>query len=190
MTIFNMSKGTVLPDAPLFRWLFTNVQASLLWLPLRVWLGYEWLDASLYKISNPAWVTTGEALKGYWLNSLKTEPKTVIAIDWYRDFIQMLVNNQAWTWFAPLVAYGELLIGIGLILGAFTGIAAFFGGVMNWSFMMAGTASTNPLLFIVAISLMMAWRVSGYLGADYFLLRFFGTPWTARPNSPTQPVTT
>ena len=41
---------------------------------------------------------------------------------------------------AELVAVGELLIGVGLILGVFTGIAAFFGAFMNWNFMMAGTA--------------------------------------------------
>ena len=43
-------------------------------------------------------------------------------------------------------ACGELLIGIALIVGALTGIAAFFGGFMNWNFMMAGSASANPLL--------------------------------------------
>jgi thiosulfate dehydrogenase [quinone] large subunit len=75
------------------------------------------------------------------------------------------------------VAYGEFLIGIGLILGAFTGIAAFFGAFMNWNFMMAGSASTNPLLFVIAIGLVLAWKVSGYIGADYVLLRFLGTPW-------------
>jgi thiosulfate dehydrogenase [quinone] large subunit len=69
------------------------------------------------------------------------------------------------------------LIGIALILGAFTGIAALFSGLMNWNFMMAGSASTNPLLFVIAVGLILAWKVSGYIGADYFLLRFIGTPW-------------
>jgi hypothetical protein len=30
------------------------------------------------------------------------------------------------------------------------GIAAFFRGLMNWSFIMAGSASTNGLLFAIA----------------------------------------
>jgi hypothetical protein len=34
------------------------------------------------------------------------------------------------------VAYGELLIGIALIGGAFVGIAAFFGAFMNFNFML------------------------------------------------------
>ena len=89
----------------------------------------------------------------------------------------MLLNAQAYTWFAKLIAYGELLVGIGLIVGAFTGIAAFFGALMNFNFMLAGSASTNPVLFLIAVGLMMAWKVAGYVGADYFLLPLLGTPW-------------
>src|SRR5215211_1576610 len=40
-----------------------------------------------------------------------------------------------------------------LILGAFTGIAAFFGVFMNASFIFAGTAGANPLMALVAILL-------------------------------------
>jgi thiosulfate dehydrogenase [quinone] large subunit len=88
-----------------------------------------------------------------------------------------MLDAQAYTWVARLVAYSELLVGIALILGAFTGVAAFFGALMNWNFMMAGSASTNPLLFVVALGLVMAWKISGYIGMDYFLLPIIGTPW-------------
>jgi len=101
-----------------------------------------------------------------------------------------MLNAQAYTWFAKLVAYGEFLIGIGLILGAFTGIAAFFGGLMNWNFMMAGSASTNPLLFVCAVAIILGWKVAGYIGADYFLLRWVGTPWHGQPASETPKVVT
>ncbi len=117
--------------------------------------------------------------KGFWLKAVEI-PETgrpPITFDWYRAFIQSLLDAQAWTWFAPLVAYSELLIGIALILGAFTGIVAFFGGFMNWNFVMAGSASRNPMLFAVAVGLILAWKVSGYIGADYYLLRWIGTPW-------------
>jgi thiosulfate dehydrogenase [quinone] large subunit len=88
-----------------------------------------------------------------------------------------MLDAEAYTWFARLVAYGELLIGIGLILGAFTGIAAFFGGFMNWNFMLAGSASSNPMLFVVAVGLILAWKAAGLVGADYVLLRAIGTAW-------------
>ena len=64
-------------------------------------------------------------------------PKPVIAFDWYRSFIEFLVNAEAHTWFAKIIIFGELAVALGLILGAFTGLAAFSGGLMNWSFIMA-----------------------------------------------------
>ncbi len=100
-----------------------------------------------------------------------------IAYDWYRDFIQTMLDAEAYTWFSKVVMFGELFIGIALILGAFTAIAAFAGGFMNWNFMMAGSASTNPMLFVAAIGLILSWKVCGLLGADYVLLNWLGTPW-------------
>jgi thiosulfate dehydrogenase [quinone] large subunit len=172
-------KGKIVQDPPIAHRLLSDTRAAWLWLPLRIWLGYQWIDASLHKINNPAWVVTGEALKGFWTNAVAI-PETgrpPIAFGWYRSFIQALLDAQAWTWFAKLVAYGELLIGIALIIGAFTGIVAFFGAFMNWNFMLAGSASINPLLFVVAVGLILAWKIAGYLGADYFLLRWVGVPW-------------
>lgn len=116
-----------------------------------------------------------------------------IAFDWYRNFIQGLVDSGAYVWFAKLVAVSETLIGIALILGLFVGIAAFAGAFMNWSFVMAGTASTNGLLFAVAILLILAWKTAGYYGLDRFLLPQLGTPWrsgrdAAPPVNPVRPA--
>ena len=189
-SIVKTRRGEVVQDPPLLTKLTSHPLAGLIWLPLRIWLGYQWFEAATHKISNPAWVVTGEALKGFWANAVKI-PETgrpPITFDWYRSFLQFMLDAQAYTWFAKLVAYGELLIGIALIIGAFTGIAAFFGGFMNWNFMMAGSASTNPLLFVIAVGLILAWKVAGYVGADYVLLRFLGTPWHGKPVEETVPV--
>ena len=79
--------------------------------------------------------------------------------------------------FGFIVAYGELLVGLGLILGLLTGIAAFFGGIMNVSFLFAGTLSTNPILFILATWLVLAWNNAGWYGLDRWALPLLGTPW-------------
>ena len=188
-------KGGKLQDPPLFQWLMNDPRAGWIWVLPRIWLGYQWFSASLHKISNPAWVQTGDALKGFWTNAVAVSAagKSPIVFEWYRGFLQYLLDIQAYTWFAKFVAYGELLIGLGLMLGAFTGIAALFGGLMNWNFMMAGSASSNPLLFIAAVALILSWKVCGYIGADYYLLRWLGTPWHGVPVSTTpkpQPVPT
>jgi thiosulfate dehydrogenase (quinone) large subunit len=176
-------KGEVVQDPPFIQKLTSHPLAAWLWLPLRLYLGWQWLDAGIHKIQNPKWVQTGEALLGYWTNAvaIPESGRPAITFDWYRTFLQSLLDAQAYTWFAKLIAYGEFLIGVALILGAFTGIAAFFGGFMNFNFMLAGSASTNPMLFVIAVGLILAWKVSGYLGADYVLLRFIGTPWKGQP---------
>ena len=168
--------------------LFSDVRFSVLWLVIRVWLGWQWLESGLGKFQNPAWVQTGESLKGYWTNavSIPEGGRPPISFDWYRSFIQFLLDTESHTWFAPLVVYGEILVGVALIIGAFVGIAAFGGALMNWNFMMAGSASSNPMLFIAALLLMFAWKTAGYLGADYFLLRWLGTPWNRNGHKATE----
>ncbi len=181
-------KGEIIQDPPLVQKLLINPLAGWLFVLPRIWLGYQWFDAGSHKVADPKWTQTGEALMGYWTRAVAI-PETgrpAITFDWYRSFLQFMLDAQAYTWFAKLVAYGEVLVGIALIVGAFTGIAAFFGGFMNWNFMMAGSASSNPMLFVIAVALILAWKVSGYVGADYFLLRFLGTPWHGVPAPKTE----
>ena len=177
MAEVRMRGERVLHDPPFAKWLTNNLRAAWLW--LRLWLGCCWVKAASHKVANPAWVSTGEALKGFWTAAVQIPEggRPAITFDGYRSFIMTLLETEAHTWFGKLIAYGELLVGIALILGAFTGIAAFFGAVMNFNFMLAGSASSNPLLFLIAIGLILAWKVAGYIGADYFLLRWIGVPW-------------
>ncbi len=167
-------------DPKFARILFSTTRFAWLWAIVRVWLGYKWIDASLHKIGVEAWTGGGLALKGFWERAVaipQPPGRAAITYDWYRSFLQYLLDAQVYTWFAKVIAYGELLIGIALIIGAFVGIAAFFGAFMNINFMLAGTASTNPVLFTVAILLILAWKVAGYYGVDRYVLPALGTPW-------------
>jgi thiosulfate dehydrogenase (quinone) large subunit len=167
-----------IPDPPLARVLFSTTRFAWLWLIVRLYLGYEWLESGWSKLSGGTW-SSGEALKGYWARAIAVpeEGRPPIAFDWYRDYIAFMLNRGWYTWFADLVMWGEILVGIALILGAFVGIAAFAGAFMNWNFIMAGTASTNGVLFALAIALMLAWKVAGWYGLDRYLLPLVGTPW-------------
>ena len=64
-----------------------------------------------------------------------------------------------------------------MLLGALGGLAAFFGIFMNFSYLLAGSASTNPVLFAIGVFLVMAWAVAGYWGLDRWLLPMLGTRW-------------
>jgi thiosulfate dehydrogenase (quinone) large subunit len=57
--------NTIIEDPPIARFLFSNTKAGWLWLIVRVWLGWQWLEAAEHKITDPAWVSNGEAVKGF-----------------------------------------------------------------------------------------------------------------------------
>jgi thiosulfate dehydrogenase (quinone) large subunit len=166
-------------EGPAFaRFLLSNSRAGLLWLPIRVFLGFAWLDSGIHKIVDPAW-RDGSALTAFWTRIVEVpeEGRPPITYEWYRGLIQALLDGGHADWFSWVVMLGEIAVGLGLLVGALTGIAAFFGALMNMSFMLAGSASTNPVLFTLAIGLILAWRVAGYYGLDRYLLPRLGTPW-------------
>lgn len=101
---------------------------------------------------------------------------------WYASFLENAVLPNAKV-FSYMVAFGEVLVGLGLILGLLTGIAAFFGAFMNASFLFAGTLSTNPLLFILATWIVLGWKVAGWYGLDRWALPLLGTPWNRKKTS-------
>jgi thiosulfate dehydrogenase [quinone] large subunit len=176
--------ATVEVEGPGFaRYLFSNTRAGLFWLPIRLFLGMSWFEAGFHKFtSDTGWLDGGASLAGYWTRAV-TVPEgassSPITYDWYKEFINFLLNNNAQSWFAWVITFGEMAVGIGLLVGALTGIAAFFGALMNMSFLLAGSGSSNPVLFTAAIGLIMAWRVAGYYGLDRYLLPMLGTPWRA-----------
>lgn len=189
-TRLTTAQGEVtIPDPPFAHKLFSTTAFAWLWAIVRIYLGYQWVNASWHKITGAGWIDGGAALKGFWTNAVKLPEtgKPPIAFDWYRSFIQFMLDQGWYSWFAPLVAFGELLVGVALIVGAFVGIAAFFGAVLNWNFIMAGAASTNGMLFALAIVLILAWKVAGWYGLDRYLLPIVGTPWTWRQTA-TPPV--
>ena len=176
-----MSDKTIeFTDPPFIQHLFGRPAWGWLWLIVRVYVGYTWLSSGWGKVTNPAWTQTGDALKGFWTNAVRipeAPARPAIAFDWYRTFIQAMLDGGHYTWFSKLVVVGEILIGVALILGAFVGVFAFLGGFMNWNFMMAGTASINPVLFTLSIFLILAWKNAGWWGLDRWLLPALGTPW-------------
>ncbi|WP_309572796.1 DoxX family protein [Deinococcus sp.] len=177
----------LLHEPSLSRLLFSDPRLAPIWALIRIYVGYEWLMAGWGKVTNPAGVWVGEkagtAVSGFLNGALaKTDGAHPDVQGWYAWFLQHVALPNAAT-FSYLVAYGEVLVGVALILGLFTGIAAFFGGVMNASYLLAGTVSTNPLLFILATWLVLGWRVAGWWGLDRWVLARFGV--TARPALPT-----
>ncbi len=194
MRIFSMMRtqsATQIPEPPIARFLFADTRMAWLWLIVRLYVGYEWLSAGWEKLTGyslfgeaqkgGAWVFTGHdgvAIKGFVMGALAQTGGDHPAVQgWYAWFLQHLVLPNA-TLFTYVITFGEVLVALGLIVGCLTGIAAFFGLFMNLNFLLAGAVSVNPVIGVLALLLVLAWRIAGYYGVDRYLLPLLGTPWT------------
>jgi thiosulfate dehydrogenase [quinone] large subunit len=172
-------KHYTIEENPIAHLLFNNTKVAWLWLCVRLYVGYQWIVPGWEKVNDPVWTgrQAGTALSGFLNGALaKTAGAHPDVQGWYGWFLGNVILAHAGLW-AHLVAYGELLVGIALIIGIFTGIAAFFGLFMNLNYLLAGTVSVNPVLFTLSIGLILAWKVAGYLGIDRWLMPILGTPW-------------
>jgi|SRR6185312_987271 len=187
--------ATQIPEPPLAKFLFADTRLAWLWLVVRLYVGYEWITASCEKLTGHSiaigsfgepvkggpWVFgahDGVAMAGFVKGALAQATGAHPAVQgWYAWFLQNYVAPNTVV-FAYLVTFGEMLVGLGLIFGALTGIAAFFGMFMNLNFMLAGAVSINPVLGMFSILLVLAWRIGGFYGVDRYLLPLLGTPWT------------
>ena len=99
---------------------------------------------------------------------------------WWAAVLHDFVVPNA-SWIAKFISIGEILIGVALILGLFTGAAAFAGLLLNLTYMFTGSAGVNPMFMILEILLILAWRNAGLIGLDRIVL---GEAWTPyRPAS-------
>ena len=90
------------------------------------------------------------ALLGYWTErgqGPRGAGRPPISFEWYRTSSSSSSTTTPRRGSRWVITLGEIAVGIGLLLGLLTGIAAFFGALMNMSFLLAGSASTNPVLF-------------------------------------------
>ncbi len=183
-----MKETMHIEEPKLARFFFASPAAAPIWLVARLWLGYQWLHAGWEKITgtqggwhwvmtHDSWFKTSAGLKGFAGFALSNAkgPHAAVNYGWYASFLRWLAHSGGFL--APVIAAGELLIGLGLIFGLFTAIAALFGGMLTMSFGLAGVAGVNPLFFLVEVLLILAWRNAGYYGLDRYVLLALGTPW-------------
>lgn len=188
MSGFSIFRRRELQDPPFVKFVFADTVLAPLWLFVRVYLGYQWLLAGSHKVwGDERWIAVegedGLSLKGFWERAvaIPEEGSPKITYDWYRDFLQYMLDHEWYHWMAWVISIGECTIGVMLIVGAFTGLAALGGATLNFNFLLAGTASTNPVMFLGAVLVLLGWKVAGWIGIDRWLLPALGTPWQPGP---------
>ena len=96
-------------------------------------------------------------------------------IGWYREFLEGTVVPHAQL-FAALQAIGEVVVGIGLVLGLLTGLAALIGLVLTVNYGLA-TAWMSfgqygfHILLITSMVIFLGARAGRVLGLDAWLVR-------------------
>ena len=183
-TVTAAPKSVAVPKSGNLRvadWLFRSNYASVIWLVVRMWLGYQWLNAGYQKIWGSEkmffWNGNGAGVYGFAKSGVAANagPMGAVGYGWWAAFLHNFVMPNA-SWIAKIISLGEIAIGIGLILGLFTGLAAIAAVALNFTYMMTGNAGVNPLYALTGVFLALAWRNAGLLGLDGLLVRRTASP--------------
>ena len=145
-----------------------NKQVSLLLAVLRVYLGYTWVMAGWGKITGGQFDASG-FLQGALAKATGENP---VVQGWWAVFLENVAisNVEAFNFLVP---WGELLVGLGLLIGCFTKTAVFFGIAMNFSYMFSGTTSTNPQLVLLSMFILVSAMNAGRYGVDGIIMTAF-----------------
>src|SRR5690625_2868604 len=133
---------------------------------IRVYIGYQWLTAGWGKAMGG--FDASGFIQGAIANAGGENP-TVQA--WWGAFLETFALPNA-EMFSFMVAWGEVLVGIALILGIFTNFAALMGITMNFAFLFSGTVSTNAQMVVLTIFLLVAGFNAGRYGLDRWVIPF------------------
>lgn len=151
------------------KWLRNSKISMCILTILRIYLGIQWVLDGWEKITTKGGFDASGLIQSAIKNPVLTPGKTK-AFPWYDWFLNFATNQgHSTSSFSFLVSWGEFLVGLGFIFGTFTLAAAFFGLVMNYSYLGAGVVSVNPtFIFIGTLSLVGGYN-SGRLGLDHWV---------------------
>ncbi|MCZ8522691.1 MULTISPECIES: DoxX family membrane protein [Paenibacillus] len=151
----------------LIRFLQNNLLVSFVLTAVRIYLGWSWLKAGWGKIAGGSF-----SAEGFLLGAVKKAGGENPSVQpWWADFLQSVAIPNVGI-FNILVPWGELLVGLGLILGSFTAFAALMGMLMNFAYMFSGTTSTNPQMVVMELLIVAAAANASKIGVDRWFLPY------------------
>jgi thiosulfate dehydrogenase [quinone] large subunit len=136
--------------------------AALAWTAMRVWLGVMWIQAGSAKLWGAEAAgfirNNGAGVAGFATHGTP-------AYSWWGSFLHSFVVPNAGA-IGVLVAVGEFAIGVALVAGLFTRIAALGSLALLFTYVMSGTASVCAFYAAIAIVILVMWRTASWIGAD------------------------
>lgn len=147
----------------------TNVYAAGVLTFLRIYLGWQWVTAGWGKLTGEEPFSAGGFLNGRIADPVVSHGEAVYPT--YLAFLEKIALPNAEI-FSFMIAWGEFLVGLGLIVGVLTTAAMFFGVVMNFAFMFAGTVSSNPWMLLLSMFILVAGANAGKFGGDRWVLPY------------------
>ncbi|MGP4070413.1 DoxX family protein [Halobacillus sp. B29] len=149
-------------------WVRSSKIAATLLTVIRVYVGWKFLSAGWGKMFGPVPFDATGFLKEAVSKSSGEHPSVQ---QWYANFLESFAipNVELFNFLVPL---GEVLVGIGLIIGLFTRFSSLVGAFLNFSFLFAGTISVNPNLIIMEFIIIASGTNAGRFGVDFYLQPF------------------
>ncbi|AQA16343.1 DoxX family protein [Streptomyces samsunensis] len=131
-------------------------------LPLRIFLGVTFVYAGIDKLTDSAFLAdsgTGS------IGELMRQVRDSSAIPWLVD--QGLKDPTA---FGYAMAYGELAVGLGILVGLLSRLAALGGALISLSLWLTVSWQSDPYYYGNDLAYLMAWLPLVLAGAPYFSL--------------------
>jgi thiosulfate dehydrogenase [quinone] large subunit len=149
-------------NLPVWEWIKQSKVMAIGWTAMRVWLGIMWIQAGKAKLwgaeSAGFMHNNGAGVAGFAAHGTP-------AYTWWGTFLHSFVVPNS-GWIAVLVAVAEFAIGVALVLGLFTRLAALGSLLLLFTYVMSGTASVCAFYALFAIVILTMWKTSSWLGAD------------------------
>ena len=164
LTLSILSRGRAIVT-----WPFVNRYASPLWLALRLYIGWIWLQFGIRKIET-GWLTSdpmGSVLAQIAKGNLK--------VPWapFRDFATFLVDNGLTPLLSHSMPFMELAVALAFISGILVVPAAIGGSILLTNFILSGigTLAFDGRILMAHVLLVLAFRIVGLIGFERLALR-------------------
>ncbi|RCW74793.1 DoxX family protein [Saliterribacillus persicus] len=148
---------------------------------IRVYLGYSWLTSGWGKVTGGTF-DAGGFIQGAIGKASGDHPAVQ---GWWASFLETVALPGA-NAFTFMVMWGEVLVGLALILGLFTNFAALMGILMNFAFIFSGTVSTNGQMVLLTAFILIAGYNAGRFGLDRYVIPFIRNKFNNRKGNEKQ----